>query len=156
MPKIILFIFRKKHNLIDHLLHVLLIEGANVLLQKDKARSEGKLMSEYRDLVKKGREQFRKELEGIMPEIQIKKRKGKSLKCLRCFLVVINHLTEETGDINIMVYILGFCSAGGRMTEEELNSLIAHAHRRIDQLQKQLAEQQVNISKMPNKTQKKE
>ena len=113
-------------------------------------------MSEYRDLVKKGREQFRKELEGIMPEVQIKKRIGKSLKCLRCFLVVINHLTEETGDINIMVFILGFCSAGGRMTEEELNSLIAHAHRRIDQLQKQLAEQQVNISKMPNKTQKKE
>ena len=53
-----------------------------------------------------------------------------------------------------MVCILGFFSAGGRMTEEELNSLIAHAHRRIDQLQKQLAEQQVNTSKMPNKTQK--
>jgi len=29
----------------------------------------------------------------------------------------------------------------GKLTEEELNSLIAHAHRRIDQLQKQLAEQ---------------
>ena len=29
------------------------------------------------------------------------------------------------------------------MTETELNSLIAHAHRRIDQLQKLLAEQQV-------------
>ena len=40
------------------------------------------------------------------------------------------------------------------MTEEELNSLIAHAHRRIDQLQKQLAEQQVNISKLGNKRQK--
>ena len=57
--------------------------------------------------------------------------------------------------LGLMVYILGFSSAGGRMTEEELNSLIAHAHRRIDQLQKQLAEQQVNICKMPNKTQKK-
>ena len=67
---------------------------------------------------------------------------------------MINHLTEETGDINIMVYILGFFSVGGRMTEEELNSLIAHAHRRIDQLQKQLAEQQVNISEMPNRTHK--
>ena len=94
---------RKKHNLIDHLLHVILIEGANVLLQKDKARSEGKLMSEYRDLVKKGREQFRKELESIMPEVQIKKRIGKSSKYVRCFLVVINHLTEETGDINISI-----------------------------------------------------
>ena len=28
------------------------------------------------------------------------------------------------------------------MTEDELNSLIAHAHRRIEQLQRQLAEQQ--------------
>ena len=27
------------------------------------------------------------------------------------------------------------------MTEEELNALIAHAHRRVDQLQRQLAEQ---------------
>lgn len=30
---------------------------------------------------------------------------------------------------------------GKKLTEAELNSLIAHAHRRIDQLQKQLAEQ---------------
>ncbi len=36
--------------------------------------------------------------------------------------------------------------SGGRMTEDELNSLIAHAHRRIDQLQKQLAEQQVTTN----------
>ena len=28
------------------------------------------------------------------------------------------------------------------MTEDELNSLIAHAHRRIEQIQKQLIEQQ--------------
>ena len=69
-------------------------------------------------------------------------------------MIVINHLSEETDGINIMVYIFGFISAGGRMTEEELNSLIAHAHRRIDQLQKQLAEQQVNISEMGNKKQR--
>ena len=30
-----------------------------------------------------------------------------------------------------------------RLSEDELNSLIAHAHRRIEQLQMQLAEQQV-------------
>jgi mitofilin len=30
---------------------------------------------------------------------------------------------------------------GKKLTEDELNSLIAHAHRRIEQLQKQLAEQ---------------
>ena len=29
------------------------------------------------------------------------------------------------------------------MTEDELNSLIAHAHRRIEQLQRRMAEQQV-------------
>ena len=34
------------------------------------------------------------------------------------------------------------CPQGGKLTEEELNSLIAHAHRRIEQLQRQLAEQQ--------------
>lgn len=30
---------------------------------------------------------------------------------------------------------------GKKLSEDELNSLIAHAHRRIEQLQKQLAEQ---------------
>lgn len=30
---------------------------------------------------------------------------------------------------------------GKKLTEEELNALIAHAHRRIEQLQKQIAEQ---------------
>ncbi len=46
------------------------------LLQKEKARSEAKLMTEYRDLVKKGREQFKRELESIMPEVPFKKRIG--------------------------------------------------------------------------------
>lgn len=31
------------------------------------------------------------------------------------------------------------------MTESDLNMLIAHAHRRIEQLQKQLAKQQVTL-----------
>lgn len=38
--------------------------------------------------------------------------------------------------ILLFVYFLG-----KKLTEDELNSLIAHAHRRIEQLQKQLAEQ---------------
>ena len=37
------------------------------------------------------------------------------------------------------------------MTEEELNSLIAHAHRRIEQLQDQLAEQQALEQQRLNK-----
>lgn len=73
-----------------------------------KAQSEAKVMAEYRDLVKKGKERFKKELESILPDVK----SGERL-------------------------------AGGHLTENELNSLIAHAHRRIDQLQKQLAEQQL-------------
>ena len=34
------------------------------------------------------------------------------------------------------------CVTGDKMTEDELNSLIAHAHKRISQLQRQLASQQ--------------
>ncbi|XP_067656913.1 MICOS complex subunit MIC60-1-like [Haliotis asinina] len=73
--------------------------------QVSKAESEAKVMSRYKDLVDKGRKQFQKELESIMPDVKLGDKKGKKL------------------------------------TEEELNSLIAHAHRRIEQLQKQLAEQ---------------
>ena len=68
--------------------------------------------------------------------------------------MIVIHSPEESGNVSRLVHILGFFSPGGRMTEEELNSLIAHAHRRIDQLQKQLAEQQVNISKLGNEKQK--
>ena len=32
------------------------------------------------------------------------------------------------------------CCADGQLSEDELNSLIAHAHRRIEQLQKQIAD----------------
>jgi len=35
-----------------------------------------------------------------------------------------------------------FCTVDGQLTADELNSLIAHAHRRIEQLEKQLAKQQ--------------
>lgn len=34
-----------------------------------------------------------------------------------------------------------FISLGKKLSEDELNALIAHAHRRIEQLQKQIAEQ---------------
>ncbi|XP_048249349.1 MICOS complex subunit MIC60-1-like [Haliotis rufescens] len=73
--------------------------------QVSRAESEAKVMSRYKDLVDKGRKQFQKELESILPDVKLGDKKGKKL------------------------------------TEEELNSLIAHAHRRIEQLQKQLAEQ---------------
>lgn len=36
---------------------------------------------------------------------------------------------------------IAFVFSGKKLTEEELNALIAHAHRRIEQLQRQLAHQ---------------
>ncbi len=39
-------------------------------------QSESKLIAEYRDLVKEGRERFKKELESIMPDVYIPKRVG--------------------------------------------------------------------------------
>ena len=48
----------------------------NFTLQNDRANSESRLMEDYRDLVKKGREQFRKELESIKPEVRIGRRVG--------------------------------------------------------------------------------
>jgi mitofilin len=82
-------------------------ELSSAAAQLSKAQSEAKIVSEYRNLIRRGREQFRKELESIVPDVKI----GQRLQ-------------------------------DGQLTEDELNSLIAHAHRRIEQLQKQLAEQQ--------------
>ncbi|XP_035829456.1 MICOS complex subunit MIC60 isoform X5 [Aplysia californica] len=72
--------------------------------QVRQAESEAKVLLKYKDLVEKGRKQFQKELESLMPDVKL----GTTSK---------------------------------KLTEEELNSLIAHAHRRIEQLQRQLAEQ---------------
>lgn len=81
-------------------------EMNNAIKQFSKAQSEAKVFTEYKDLVKKGRERFKKELEAIMP-------------------------TTKTIPLSF-----------SKMTEEELNALIGHAHKRIDQLQNRLAEQE--------------
>ncbi|XP_045189189.2 MICOS complex subunit MIC60-like [Mercenaria mercenaria] len=67
-----------------------------------KVESESRVMSKYKTLVDRGKDQFKKELESLMPDVKI--------------------------------------GTGRKLSEEELNTLIAHAHRRIEQLQKQLAE----------------
>ena len=41
------------------------------MFQLSKAESEARVMQEYRDLVKKGRDQFKKELESITPDIKL-------------------------------------------------------------------------------------
>ncbi|XP_064630691.1 MICOS complex subunit Mic60-like isoform X2 [Lineus longissimus] len=69
------------------------------------AESITKMLNEYKDLIEKGKQQLRKELESVSPAVTMG---GK----------------------------------GKKLNEEELNSLIAHAHRRIEQLQRQLAEEQ--------------
>ncbi|WAR21966.1 MIC60-like protein [Mya arenaria] len=70
----------------------------------DRVAAEYRVMMKFKDLVEKGKEQFKREVESLMPELSAKMGKGHKL------------------------------------TEEELNVLIAHAHRRIEQLQRQLAQ----------------
>lgn len=72
--------------------------------QVRQAEAESRVMLKYKDLVDRGKKQFREELESLMPDVKL----GATSK---------------------------------KLTEDELNALIAHAHRRIEQLQKQLAEQ---------------
>jgi len=98
----------KKNKVIrgaDETLNQLVYDLKQASAEHDKAKTEFRLMQEYKNLVKKGKEQFKKELESIVPDVKIGKTSGK-------------------------------------LSEDELNSLIAHAHRRIEQLQRQIAEQQ--------------
>ncbi|XP_054765713.2 MICOS complex subunit Mic60-like [Lytechinus pictus] len=69
------------------------------------AQNEARILKNYNELIQKGREDFKKEVQSLMPDAKIGKK-------------------------------------GKKLTEEELNALIAHAHRRVYQLQKELAEQQ--------------
>ncbi|BFY97796.1 hypothetical protein BsWGS_00836 [Bradybaena similaris] len=76
---------------------------ASAGLQVKQAEAEANVLQKYKDLVDKGKKQFQKELETLMPT--------------------------------------GKYGPGKKLSEDELNALIAHAHRRIEQLQKQIAEQ---------------
>ncbi|XP_035210173.1 MICOS complex subunit Mic60-like isoform X2 [Stegodyphus dumicola] len=78
----------------------------NAEAKLSSAETEARTATEYQNLVNTSKEQFRKELQIVLPN-----------------------------------YIHGDKSK--TMTESDLNLLIAHAHRRIEQLQKQLAKQQV-------------
>lgn len=69
------------------------------------ALAETNILAEYQKLVEQGKEQFRKELQSLVPDVKVSEK-------------------------------------GKKLSEDELNYLIAHAHRKVDQLQKQLAAQQ--------------
>lgn len=90
------------------------------------------MVSEYRDLIRRGRDQFRKEVESIVPDIKLGTGRGSFGQRIKLFLFFPNRTLSKN-------YLIAY--AGGKMTEEDLNALIAHAHRRIEQLQRQLAEQ---------------
>ncbi|XP_042211943.1 MICOS complex subunit MIC60-like isoform X2 [Homarus americanus] len=70
-----------------------------------ESERDGKVVSDYRDLVEAGREQFEAEVRSLLPEVKL-------------------------GEMS------------NKLTPDELNLLIAHAHRKVLQLQKQVARQQ--------------
>lgn len=70
-----------------------------------ESERDGKIVSDYKDLVESGREQFEAEIRSMLPEVKL----------------------GEMSD---------------KLTREELNLLIAHAHKKVMQLQKQVARQQ--------------
>ncbi|OZC10316.1 hypothetical protein X798_02623, partial [Onchocerca flexuosa] len=82
------------------------LDEMNLVIKR--TRDEGRILSEYKDLIEKSRKQFASELKSVLPNVDI-------------------HAQDS------------------KLSEEELNALIAHAHLKVDQLRKQLAEQQFLI-----------